>query len=102
MIGTILDNAVKYTPKNGEITVQIEQDAKQAKIIITDSGEGISEEERVRVFDRFYRIPSTKQPGSGLGLSIARQIAHMLGADITLETPKISKGLRVSIILASS
>ena len=69
----------------------------QALVTITDSGEGIPEGERERVFDRFYRAHATKQPGSGLGLAIASQIAQLLHADIALETPESGKGLRVVI-----
>jgi len=97
LFGTLIDNAVKYTPKDGTITILVEKREDRVSVHITDSGEGISEEERARVFDRFYRIPTTKQSGSGLGLAIARQIAQMLGADIALTTPETGRGLRVSI-----
>lgn len=93
LIGTILDNAIKYTPPQGDILVSIEDN----RLIISDSGEGIPEAERVRVFDRFYRVADTKQAGSGLGLAIANQIAHLLHASITLETPSSGNGLRVVI-----
>lgn len=97
LLGTLLDNAVKYTPQNGDITLAVTQTKIQTIVTLTDSGEGISEAERERVFDRFYRIPTTKQSGSGLGLAIAKQIAQMLGADITLTTPESGRGLCVSI-----
>ena len=97
LIGTILDNAIKYTPKDGDIIIDASQSNGITKVTITDSGEGIPEYEREKVFDRFYRLPATKQSGSGLGLAIAKQIATMLGADISLETPKNTKGLSVLI-----
>jgi len=88
LIGTILDNAIKYTPQNGDISVTMAQNNTIASISITDSGEGIPEMERSKVFDRFYRISGSKQPGSGLGLAIASQIAELLNADIRMETPE--------------
>ncbi len=97
LIGAILDNAIKYTPAYGEIVVTVERRDDHARVAITDSGEGIPEEERGRVFDRFYRMSHTKQSGSGLGLAIASQIAGQLHAAITLETPSSGKGLRVVI-----
>ena len=93
LVGTILDNAIKYTPRGGAIDIGVGDGA----ITVTDSGEGIPEAERGKVFDRFYRISGSKQPGSGLGLAIASQIAELLGAVITMETPKDHKGLRVVI-----
>jgi len=97
LISTILDNAIKYTPKDGEITVSTQRSSQHAVIAITDSGEGIPEAERERVFDRFYRISGSKQTGSGLGLAIASQIAQLLHATITMETPESGKGLRLVI-----
>jgi two-component system sensor histidine kinase QseC len=98
LISTLLDNAIKYPPKGGDIAVTV----TQKSITITDTGPGIPEAERPHVFDRFYRISGTKQPGSGLGLAIASQIAGQLNATIRLETPESHAGLRVVIILASS
>ena len=97
LIGTILENAVKYTPEDGHIAITATRDAALITIAITDSGEGIPESERAKVFDRFYRISGTKQSGSGLGLAIASQIADLLNAEITMETPENNKGLRVVI-----
>ena len=100
LYGTILDNAVKYTPKDGSISISAERISGQVIVNIIDTGEGISEDQRAKVFDRFYRVPTTKQSGSGLGLAIARQIAQMLNADISLETPEKGGGLRVSIVFS--
>jgi len=97
LIGTILDNAIKYTPRHGDIEIAVEHSPHQVAIALSDSGEGIPESERTRVFDRFYRISGSKQPGSGLGLAIASQIAQLLHAIIRLEKPESGKGLRVVI-----
>ncbi len=95
--GTIIDNAIKYTPRGGDIDISLTQETSHVLISITDSGEGIPEAERTRVFDRFYRISGSIQPGSGLGLAIASQIAELLAATIDIETPENGKGLRVLI-----
>ena len=97
LIGTILDNAIKYTPKNSDIIITAGRVDTSTVITITDSGDGIPEMERSKVFDRFYRISGSKQPGSGLGLAIASQIAELLIAVITMETPENGKGLRLVI-----
>jgi two-component system sensor histidine kinase QseC len=100
LFATILDNAVKYTPKDGNINISVETSSERVTVNFADSGEGISEDQRTQVFDRFYRIPTTKQSGSGLGLAIAKQIAQMLNAEIYLKTPEIGKGLLVSIVFS--
>lgn len=69
----IIDNAIKYTPQNGKITISLIQEYNNALITIKDSGQGIGEEEIEHIFDRFYRGTKTdKVFGAGLGLAIAK------------------------------
>jgi two-component system, OmpR family, sensor kinase len=89
-----LDNALTYTPANGEVTVRLLADDKAAIIMeVLDTGPGIPMEERERVFAPFYRIPGTPGEGSGLGLAIARDAAMRLGGSIRIEERNPGPGL---------
>lgn len=81
----ILDNALKFTPEKGEITVQCYLKGFNAHIMITDTGAGISKEDLPFIFDRFYRgdkMRTRKYEGTGLGLSIAKWIIELHGGKI--------------------
>lgn len=81
----LLDNAVKYTPTGGEVTVRWDLDGQHAAVRIADTGIGIPSEQLLRIFDRFYRIDparSRAEGGAGLGLSISRWIAEAHGGSI--------------------
>jgi len=98
----VVDNAIRYTPTGGRVDLSVRLGPETVLMEITDSGPGIPEEERLRVFDPFYRVLGSEQIGSGLGLSIVQTIAQRIGASITLETadPQTGSGLRVNITLA--
>ncbi|MGZ9109235.1 MAG: ATP-binding protein [Micavibrio sp.] len=81
LIRNILDNALKYTPEAGVINIDLSRDAV---LSIKDTGPGLSDEDKGRVFDRFIRADKTGQTGSGLGLSIAQSIAQAHGVSIQL------------------
>jgi two-component system OmpR family sensor kinase len=98
MLNNLLDNAVKYTPYGGRIDVEVRAEKAHALIEVRDTGPGIPNEERERVFDRFYRVPGSAQTGSGLGLAIARRIASAHAGSIELGDCA-SGGLRVAIRL---
>lgn len=73
----ILDNAIKYTPHNGSISVDITHADNYVHIAVSDTGIGIPENEISHIFDRFYRLKKfNQQPGFGLGLSIARSVVE--------------------------
>ena len=72
----LLDNAVKYTPAGGTVAVEVIPYQMFCRVNVTDSGPGIPEEERARVFQRFYRSPAAYETeGVGIGLYLTRQIA---------------------------
>ena len=76
MLLNLVDNALRYTPPSGSVTIRIRQQSASAFIEVEDTGPGIPESERQRVFDRFYRILGTNVDGSGLGLAIVREIVE--------------------------
>src|SRR5215203_3758771 len=79
----LLDNAVKYTPEGGSVTVRVEEENGGVALAVSDTGVGISEEQLPLVFERFYRADAARaEGGAGLGLSIARQIAESHGGTI--------------------
>jgi two-component system sensor histidine kinase TctE len=84
MLSNLIDNALRYTPAGGSVTVRVRSDAGQAILEVEDTGPGIAAAERAHVFERFYRILDNSAPGSGLGLAIVREIAQQHGADIDL------------------
>ena len=76
MLLNLIDNGLRYTPEGGSVTIRVRQVNASAFIDIEDTGPGIPDHERQRVFDRFYRILGTNVDGSGLGLAIVREIVE--------------------------
>jgi PAS domain S-box-containing protein len=86
MVSNLATNAVKFTPEGGHITLRVRAEGLQVAIEVQDTGVGFPEEERLLLFNRFYRTTHAQTEavnGSGLGLSIARSIAHLHGARIS-------------------
>lgn len=98
-IGNLVDNAVKYTPEGGMITVRVGADEKGVLIEIADNGPGIPGELHAEVFRRFFRADhSRSSPGSGLGLALVQAVIQLHGAEISLADNE--PGLRVRVRLA--
>ncbi len=99
MFSNLLDNAIKYTPSGGSVTVSIAEKDNQVTVSFKDMGCGISPGDLPRVFERFYRCDQSRsQAGVGLGLSLARAIARAHGGDITA-TSILNQGSTFTVIL---
>jgi len=101
MFINLIDNAVKYTPEEGAIGVQITHPDSHFKIEVFDTGIGIPKEHLPRIFERFYRVDKTrsrKVGGTGLGLSIVKHVVIMHGGKIEVES-EVGKGSRFIITL---
>ena len=88
-----LENALKYTPNNGVVTVQLRIENNDAVIEVIDNGVGIPLAQHERVFDAFYRLSDALGIGSGLGLTIAKEAAQKLGGAISLHENQLTSGL---------
>lgn len=97
LMRNLIDNAIRYTPKGGEVEVRISRKDDTIIWTVADSGPGIPEEERSKVFNRFYRSLGTKESGSGLGLSIVTRIADLHHLTIQLETSRMG-GLQIDVL----
>ena len=89
LLFNLLDNAIKYTLPGGTVRVSVGRDNEWAILTVSDTGIGISVEERQKVFQRFYRSPEARagaQGGSGLGLAIVKSIAEAHGGKVELES----------------
>lgn len=104
LLSNLIINASKYTPRQGQVRVTVNQFGERAVLVVEDSGPGISEEERERVFERFYRSGGDRhgsgELGCGLGLSIAKQVVDSHGGDIKLGVSDDLGGLRVEVLFS--
>ncbi len=100
----LLDNAIKYSPPNGQVTVELLSNEKQAEILVRDNGTGISPQDLPHIFDRFYRVDKSRSSGGfGLGLSIARAIVEAHHGTIRAESgPGAGTTFRISLPLAAT
>ena len=81
----LVDNAIKFTPSGGQVSVRVTSDDGTAVVDVTDTGPGIPSEARERIFDRFFRGDELAASGTGLGLSIAKGAVEANGGQLTLE-----------------
>ena len=91
IMNNLIDNAFKYSEKGSSITISTEQSANQLKVMIADTGSGVSDEDKVYIFDRFYRTASARasdNKGSGLGLAIVKNLANSLDGEVGIESRK--------------
>lgn len=96
LIRNLLDNALKYTPVGGTVTLRL-RGTERPVIEVEDNGPGIPVEERERVLERFHRLEGSPGEGSGLGLAIVREIALTHGADLAISAPAEGSGTLVCV-----
>ena len=85
----LLHNALRYTPRGGQVTLQVRRDGRDALIRVVDDGPGIPADERARAGERFFRGSNVDLPGSGLGLAIVRSIARRHLGDMEVAAARI-------------
>lgn len=87
VLGNLISNAIKYTPEGGKIVVSASQQESDTLLLsVSDSGIGIAEEDKARLFDPFFQIDSKYAVGSGIGLALVRQIVSSLGGSIKVDS----------------
>lgn len=82
----LLGNAIRYSPGESQIWLRVETEGERARIIVADQGEGMTEQQQARVFEKFERLGRSGDGGSGLGLYISRRLARAMGGDLTVES----------------
>lgn len=98
-MSNLLHNAIRYTPRGGQVTVQLTHSAGKGVITVVDNGPGMPLEELARAGDRFFRGSNASQPGTGLGLAIVRSIAERHGGELRLGSGANGQGFAVSIVV---
>jgi len=99
LLGNLVDNSIRYTPRKGHIRVAIRQHETGVLMEVSDDGPGIPASQRERAFERFYRIAGQDQPGTGLGLAICCRIAELHGARVDMADGPDGRGLTIRVFL---
>jgi len=92
LVSNLVDNAIRYTPEGGQVDVTVKACDGKVLLAVADNGPGIPDEERERVFERFYRPAGQDAPGSGIGLAIVSQVAQLHSANLQLTMPVSDSG----------
>jgi two-component system sensor histidine kinase TctE len=95
----LIDNALKYTPAGGNVTVRVVSRDDHAELVVIDDGPGIPAAERARAGERFFRASNVTTTGSGLGLAIVRSVANRLGGWMDVDSGPADKGCAISLRL---
>lgn len=98
LLRNLFDNALRYTPAGGTISIACGMKEQQAFLSVNDTGPGIPADMREKVFERFFRLPSATASGSGLGLSIVNSIAASHHAQVSLQDGENGVGLKVYVL----
>ena len=99
IVFNLMDNAVKYTPAGGQVTVTVDELPEAVRLTVADTGIGIPPEETQRIFERFYRVDKSRSKaagGTGLGLSIVKHAAAIVHGQIQLDSV-LGKGTTISV-----
>ncbi len=98
LLGNLVDNALKYTPAGGRVTVRAGTQNGRPYLAVEDNGPGIPENERQHVRRRFYRVQNSPGHGSGLGLAIVDEIARLCNAAVSIEPGLQGVGTKISVL----
>jgi two-component system, OmpR family, sensor histidine kinase TctE len=102
LLANIVDNAIRYTPEGGNVTLRCGSRAGVPFLEVEDDGPGVPAAERARVVERFYRLRGTEGEGSGLGLAIADEIARVHHSQLVLDTGSGGKGLKLGLAFGAA
>lgn len=99
LVGNLLDNALKFTPSGGSVTLTLKRTARSIRLIVADTGVGISPKDIPNIYERFFRSDRSRNtPGSGLGLSLVHAIVSYYGGDISCAST-LGKGTAFAVKL---
>ncbi len=103
VVTNLVGNAIRATPSGGSVSIGVERAGGTASVRVTDTGEGLDPADLERVFERFFRVPGRRgggaDTGSGIGLTIARQIARAHGGELTASSPGRGQGATFTLTL---
>jgi signal transduction histidine kinase len=104
VVGNLVANAVTYTPRDGQVTVEVGASGEAATLTVTDTGIGLVPDDLERVFERFYRVHGVDRPpgGSGIGLAIARAVARAHGGDLVAASGGPGQGTTFTVRLPAA
>jgi two-component system sensor histidine kinase QseC len=97
LVRNLVDNALRYAGRDCRVAVRCERDANVVRFEVFDNGPGVAEDDRERIFDRFYRGAGTSERGSGIGLALVSRIAQSHGATISTGTGLDGRGFGISV-----
>lgn len=86
VLTNLVSNAIRYSYDHSSIRIQLDEDSESVRIAVTDSGQGISQEYKDKIFDRYFRVPGSTKEGTGLGLAISREFMEAQDGTLTVES----------------
>ena len=101
MVRNLIDNAIRYTPDGGKVSVRLEETSERVAIIVADTGAGIPQDAQSRIFERFYRVDQARtreRGGTGLGLAIVKHAAELHNGAVTVES-ELGRGSTFTVSL---
>jgi two-component system sensor histidine kinase TctE len=99
LLSNLIDNALRYSSPAGRVSVIVEA-GPHPRLAVQDDGPGIPADERVRIFERFYRVPGSAGDGCGLGLAIVAEIARLHGSTVEVGTGSDARGSRFTVVFS--
>jgi len=104
MVRNLLDNAIKYTPDGGEVSIELQQANGNFELRVSDNGIGIPRDDLPHIFDRFYRVDKARtraEGGTGLGLSIVKQVVEAHGGNVNVSS-EVGTGTVITVVMANN